>query len=325
MVVLTVVLGAMMQFMSMLQQRYTREQRAAGVGQTGKTVMELLALDVGQAGFYPGRTTTASADIPVGSQTVVLGDATGIYVGSKLVVDRDPGPPNNKQEIVEVTAVNYTTNAITATFLKPHTAGASGVPVRLTEVPYADGVLYRNPDTVPAISSTSETLRLMGDFWGDRTLRYIEYRFTPSTLPTDCQGVLVRSDSCVPSTSLACTTTTQTPAVVVADNLCNAAGPPPGNPNPVFRYDDPFNPGTSLPVLLGPFTYVRYLTVTLIMRTPQPVEGPGGGGPRTLEMRQTFVPRNISYALRVSQDSLQELIPDRPKDSGGNYTVPVPP
>lgn len=315
------VLGAMMQFMSMLQQRYTREQRASGVGQTGKTVMELLSLDIGQGGFYPGRTTTAAASIALGLQNVVLGSADGMHVGSKLVVDKNDISSVAKEEVVEVTAVNYASNTITATFLKAHTAGASGVRVVLSEIPYPDGVLFRNPDPT-TISSTPDTLRLMGDFWGDLNLRYVEYRFTPDTTG-NCQGTLVRSDTCVPATSGGCTATNQTAAVTVADNICNDGGATPTNP--VFTYNDPYNAAATNPILLGPFTYVRYVTVHLIMRTQQPVEGPGGGAPRTMVMRQTFVPRNISYALQVAQDSLQEMIPDRPKDASGNYTVPIAP
>ena len=88
MVVLSIILGALMQFMSMFRQRYTQAQRTSGIGQTSKSVTDLLAMDIGQAGFYRGRSTTASGAVPtVGAQTVTLSNATGIYPGSVIIVD----------------------------------------------------------------------------------------------------------------------------------------------------------------------------------------------------------------------------------------------
>ena len=71
--VLSIVMGALFQFMSMMSRRYTQAQRTSGISQTGKSVMELLTMDVGQAGYYPGRNTTTSAAVTtVGAQSVTL-------------------------------------------------------------------------------------------------------------------------------------------------------------------------------------------------------------------------------------------------------------
>ena len=286
-VVLMVVMGALMQFMSMMQQRYTREKRVASANQTGKTVLELLAMDIGQAGYIPGLDTgTAATPITANTnpQNVTLLNTTGIYAGRVLIVDT-----GISREYVRVISVTGLT--VNEQFKLDH---AASVPVRASEVPYPEGILYST--AVPAISSNSNRLRIMGDLWQDASLRYVEYRYTAGA---NCTGVLVRSDSSAFAVS-------QTAAVTVAENLCNNASGTP--PTPVFSYPTP--------IPLGLFEYVDEVVVNLIMRTPQDI-GPGGG-PRTIVMQQTLTPRNVMYALRIAQDGLQDLLPIRPA------TVPVP-
>ncbi len=351
--VLTVVLGAMMQFMGMLQQRYTREQRVAGASQTGKTVMELLALDINQAGYYPGVSTTAPAAIPAlpSNQPVIVDSTTGIFQDQVLLVD-----VGVDQETVHVVSCTTTTgtqtncasggsNSITGLFKKTHTTTVP-VPIRSSEVPYPDGILSPlvmsgcPTSCVFAVSTTGSnatTLKIMGDLRGDGNLSYVEYRHTAGA---NCTGTLVRSDSSAFATA-------QTPAVTVAENLCNDSAASP--PTPLFSYTTPCRQGVApacfsyvnytaangSPCPLtgtppcpaaatctpcppgGAFMYVTSVTVNLIVRTPQPTES-GGGGARTIVMRQTFVPRNVMHAMILASEGLQNLLPVKPS------TVPVP-
>ena len=332
MVVPSIILGALMQFMSMLQQRYTQAQRTSGIGQTGKSATDLLAMDIGQAGFYRGRSTTTSGAIStVGAQTVTLGDSTGIYPGSVIIVDT-----GMDQEPVPLSAVTHSSNQVTGLFRVDH---ASGAPVRLSDVPYPEGIL--SPITLSTgttyiadtAGSNATTLKLMGDIRDDGTLRYVEYRYrsaaSSTTACTTPPCALWRSDSCVPGTATGCTITAQNAAVIVADNLMNTgtAG--------VFNYFVLCRTGTlptlayvtylnsSLTTAVTPcfsvaHSYVLGVDVNLELRTQASVER-GAGGPVTLDVQQTFVPRNIRHALEVSLDGLQRWVPDKPT------TVPLAP
>ncbi len=298
-VVLTVVLGAMTQFMSMLQLRYVRQQQVAGASQTGRTTLELLALDIGQAGYYPGVATSSSSALTAGTvlQWVAVGSVVGMYPGRVVQVGSSGDPAGI--EDVTIAEVDPSGNQFRALITANHTI--TPVPVRASEAPFPDGV---SSPTYPA----SNTLRLFGDIRGagNGTMRYIEYRYTPGAAGT-CTGRLVRSDTDVWATA-------QEPPVIVADNVCNDASAL------VFRFDTP-----SSPTVLGPFTFVTNVMVDLQVRAQQQtaagtpaVEVTGAGGTKPIPLRQTFVPRNIMYALRVANDGLMGNLPVKPP------TVPVP-
>ena len=332
--VLSIIMGAMMQFMSMLQRRYTQAQRTSGIGQTSKSVTDLLAMDIGQAGYYRGRSTTNSAIIAVGTQTVTLADSTGIYPGSVLIVDT-----GMDQEPVPLSAVTHSSNQVTGLFRVDH---ATGVPVRLSDVPYPEGVLApvtRDPSTGDTIANTAgsnaTTLKMMGDFRDDGTLRYVEYRYRSATSSTTACSTppcaLWRSDSCVPGTATGCTITTQNAAVLVADNIMNPVATGVFNyfvlcragafPNPALTYvtylNSSFTTGVSPCASVAHF-YVLGVEVNLELRTQASVER-GAGGPVAIDVQQTFVPRNIRHALEVSLDGLQRWVPEKPT------TVPLAP
>ena len=324
-VVLSIILGALMQFMSMLQQRYTQAQRTSGIGQTSKSTTDLLAMDIGQAGVYRGRSTTNTATIAIGTQTVTLADSTGIFPGSVIIVDT-----GMDQEPVPLSAVTHSSNQVTGLFRVDH---AITRPVRLSDVPYPEGILApvtRDPATgnliVNTVGSNATTLKLMGDFRDDGTLRYVEYRYRAATSSTTActtpPCALWRSDSCVPGTATGCTITTQNAAVMVADNLMNT--PTAGVFNyfllcrtgtlPTLAYVTYLN--TSYATAVTPCAsvahfYVLGVAVNLQLRTQASVER-GAGGTTTIEVRQTFAPRNIRHALEVSLDGLQRWVPDKP-------------
>ena len=317
-VVLSIILGALMQFMSMLQQRYTQAQRTSGIGQTGKSVTDMLAMDIGQAGFYRGRSTTNNAAIAIGTQTVTLADSTGIFPGSVLIVDT-----GMDQEPVPLSAVTHSSNQVTGLFRVDHAATS---PVRLSDVPYPEGILApvtRDLSTGNTIANTTgsnaTTLKLMGDFRDDGTLRYVEYRYRSATSSTTActtpPCALWRSNSCVPGTATTCTITTQNAAVIVADNLMNTPTAGVFNyfvlcrlgalPSPALAYvaylNSSFIPQTTpTPCASVAHFYVLGVEVNLQLRTQASVER-GAGGTTTVEVRQTFVPRNIRHALEAER------------------------
>ncbi len=343
--ILTVLMGAMMTFMGMLQQRYTQQQRSAGMGQTGKTAMELLSIDVGQAGFFTGRTATASAPVAtIGTATPVVLDggtfANGIYQGSVLVAD-----VGRDSEAVRVVSVDHGTNTVQAVFKMTHLTAP--VMFRLSEVPYSSGILPPVTDSggtfaVATTGSNANTLKVMGDFRGDRTLRYVEYRYASATSATTActtatlPCALWRSDTCIPGTDTAanCSNTTQNAAVLVADNVMNdpATGvfqyfvmcrQRSGQTLPTLAYVTYVNSNLAVANTPCPSTtdfFVTAVQATMNLRTQQSsVAERGSGGPVNITMRQTFAARNVMHALRMAQDGLQELLPVPPS------TVPLAP
>jgi len=300
--VLSIIMGALMSFISTMQRRYTSEAKVASVNQVGKTGMDLMAMDVGQAGFPPGvNTTTTQAITPNNTaQTVTLASTVGVYVGRTLLVDN--GMSN--QESVTVNACTSTvtgtgctsgsSNSVTAVFKKGH---VNGVPVRASSMPYPQGILF---STSGGVTSNCNSLKILGDLRGDGSLRYVEYLYTPFS--GDTPGKLERSDTSAFSS-------TENPKIIVVDNLWDSA---------LFNYKVFANSCSGVPACVScttegsSFTYVTQVGVTMTMRTTAAVER-GAGGTRTIIFRQQyFTPRNVIYAINLANDGLQTVLPLAP-------------
>lgn len=343
--ILSVILGVMMMFMGRLQERYVAEQRVSGVNETGKTAMELLALDIGQAGF-PGIVSTTTTQAVTGSNSAVgvtLGNMNGIYPGRVLTVDTGSNSESVRVISCGTTAATsnictpgQASNSVNGVFKITH---ASNVPVGGSMNPLPEGILFDLTDTstttpCPSFTSNQRCLRIIGDLRGDGTLRYIEYRFTADVnAPTTCTGRLVRSDSDAYASI-------QSPEVTIADNLCNTSTVG------VFTYTTPCQTGVTAPTyvifnktdgtpgtapcpppgtysyrdMLGnlitrTFCYITNIGVTLTMRTQAAVErGAGAGGARTIVFKeQYFSPRNVVDALILDDEGLQTLLPVAPR------------
>jgi len=273
--ILTVIMGAMFTFLSKLQQRYNTTSRQATMNQMGRTAFELLAIDLGQAG-YPGEVNTITAQAITGTnsnQTVNVASTSGMFVNRVVLVDTGAN-----QEAVRI--VSKTSTSITGLFKASH---ADGVPITASMNPYSQGVL-----NTTTYSSTSSTLRVMGDLLADGSLRYIEYRFTAGA---NCTGTLERSDTDAFAT-------TQKAAVTVAERICNTAT------QGVFSY-------VPLPTTLGQFVFVTDLTVSMTMQTQTNIERSAGGASQ-VTVKQTYSPRNVNFAFLLSKDGLQTILPVAP-------------
>jgi prepilin-type N-terminal cleavage/methylation domain-containing protein len=300
--VLSIIMGALMSFISTMQRRYTSEAKVASVNQTGKTGMDLLAMDVGQAGFPPTVNTTTTQAITAGNtaQTVTLASTVGVYVGRVLLVDN--GMSN--QESVAVSACTSTatgtgctsgsSNSVTGVFKKGH---LTGVPVRASSMPYPQGILF---STSGGATSSCNTLKILGDLRGDGSLRYVEYLYTPFS--GDTPGKLERSDT-------SAFASTENPKIIAVDNLWDST---------LFNYKVFANSCSGVPACVScttegsSFTYVTQVGVTMTMRTAAAVER-GAGGTRTIVFRQQyFTPRNVIYAINLANDGLQTVLPLAP-------------
>jgi prepilin-type N-terminal cleavage/methylation domain-containing protein len=306
--VLTIIMGALMTFISTMQRRYTSEAKVASINQVGKTGMDLLAIDVGQAGFPPlVDTTTTQAITAAGTaQTVTLASTVGVYVGRVLLVDF--GMSN--QESVTVSActstvadtgcASGTSNSVTGVFKKGH---VNGRPVRASSMPYPHGIIFDvahfgAPATIPG--SDCNKLEILGDLRGDGSLRYVEYLYTPFS--GDTPGKLERSDT-------SAFKDTENPKIIVVDNLWD---------NSLFNYKVFAKSCSGVPACVSctpegsSFTYVTQVGVTMTMRTAAAVER-GAGGTRTIIFRQQyFTPRNVIYAINLANDGLQTVLPLAP-------------
>jgi prepilin-type N-terminal cleavage/methylation domain-containing protein len=335
--VLSIIMGALMSFISTMQRRYTSEAKVASVNQVGKTGMDLLAIDVGQAGFPPLVDTTTAQAITASNnaQTVTLASTVGIHAplagcepdaatqllckanptlaiccaGRTVLVDVGTG----NQESVTVSACTATpavidrtgclpgsSNTITGVFKKGH---ANGVPVRASSMPYPQGIIFdvahfSAPATIPG--SNCNRLEILGDLRGDGSLRYVEYLYTPFS--GDTPGKLERSDT-------SAFKDTESPKIIVVDNLWDST---------LFNYKVFARSCTGVPACVSctpegsSFTYVTQVGVTMTMRTAAAVER-GAGGTRTIIFRQQyFTPRNVIYAINLANDGLQTVLPMAP-------------
>jgi len=305
--VLSIIMGALMSFISTMQRRYTSESKVASISQVGKTGMDLLAMDVGQAGFPPlvDTTTTQAITASGTEQTVTLASTVGVYVGRVLLVDFGM----SSQEAVAVKACTSTatdtgctsgsSNSVTGVFKKGH---ANGVPVRASSMPYPQGIIFDVAHFTDPLKPGSDCNRLeiLGDLRGDGSLRYVEYLYTPFS--GDTPGKLERSDTSAFSS-------TENPKIIAVDNLWDSA---------LFNYKVFAKSCTGVPSCVScttessSFTYVTQVGVTMTMRTAAAVER-GAGGTRTIIFRQQyFTPRNVIYAINLANDGLQTVLPLAP-------------
>jgi hypothetical protein len=138
---------------------WNRTQMHSGV----RGATELLQQEVGQAGLValPG-VVTLTAPVSMGTQTVGVSSAAGLFVGEQLAIDAGPN-----QETVALTAVDAGGNQVTATFLTSHASGAAVTAVG----GFASGIVPASMTN----GSTAGVLKLYGDVNGDGHMVYVEY------------------------------------------------------------------------------------------------------------------------------------------------------
>jgi prepilin-type N-terminal cleavage/methylation domain-containing protein len=212
-----------------------RSEMHAGV----RNATELLQQEVGQAGriTLPG-TVTLSAPVAIGTATVVVTSVSDMFVNELLTIDT-----GDKQETVAVTAINTTTNAITAFFVAAHGAGT---PVAVSGG-FSAGVV---PTTLPN-GSTGSVLKIFGDINDNGSMVYVEYQCDTAG------GNLYRRSMAFNAVSK--------PAITPDQSLLNNVVANPDASN-CFTYEQKIVSGTA---------YVVDVAITLTVQTPDkdPVTG----------------------------------------------------
>jgi len=201
---------------------------------------ELLQQEIGQAGGIgvPTQDITLGAAITAAGTTIATlsptGAASGMFVGQQVVIDA-----GDNEETVTLTAVDTTTDAITANFNNTH---ASGAPVKIQGA-FATGVV----PTTATNGSTGNVLKLYGDLNDDGNMLYVEYVCNTGT--SGNAGNLYRNAMPISATLKPALT----PAMVLLPNII-------ANPDgsPCFTYQQK---------TVGTNTYVVNVAVTLTVQT----------------------------------------------------------
>ncbi len=253
---------------------WNRTQMHSGI----RGATEVLQQEVGQAGRIAlPNTLKFSGGVGTGSQTVALAcnpscvtgttAISGVFVNELLTVDAGctdtANPCTSAQEVVQVTAVDSSTNSITATFANAHAVNApvqvfggfsSGViPPLVAPSTYAPS----SPASTFANGSTGDKLKLFGDINADGNMVYIEYSVSPSCIcsntcsPTSTTGNLYRNSMAYDAGSKTAPTTSQ---VLLGNVAANPGG------TTCFSYQTAIVNGT---------VFVLDVAVTLTVQTQQ--------------------------------------------------------
>jgi Tfp pilus assembly protein PilW len=161
------IMGAAVSLFSVGAKQQASEQNSVDSNQEVRAGMEIMTLEIAQAGSHGDRATLSSGTVGAdasAAQSLAVDSSVGFNVGDYIEVDT-----GTSRESVKITAV--TTGHISAIYRKAH---GSGIPVRLFALPYQTGVI--KPSGVGANASTDvTTLKFYGDVNGDGNLAYVEY------------------------------------------------------------------------------------------------------------------------------------------------------
>jgi type II secretory pathway pseudopilin PulG len=173
MAILIPIMGAAIGMFSVGANQQASEQSSVDANQEARSALEMMAVEIAQAGSNRDRTTTLAGNISspnsAVAQAVSVASSTGIVPGDWIEV----GTGLNG-ESVRVTAVG--TNSISGAFRLTH---SSGDPVRLFAFPFVDGVVRPTGMTANS-SATTTAIRFFGDIntnstGADSEIQFIEY------------------------------------------------------------------------------------------------------------------------------------------------------
>jgi len=148
---------------------YSAEQRTAQMNEDARMAVEVMSLEIAQAGARKDAVTTAPAAITSSpaAQTVIVASSNGFYAGDSVTVE----PGGVAQEDVVLTAAG--TNTISGIFLRSHIATTT---ISLFALPYMTGIVPP-AGMLPNTSAAATALKFFGDFYDDGNLYYLEYAY----------------------------------------------------------------------------------------------------------------------------------------------------
>jgi prepilin-type N-terminal cleavage/methylation domain-containing protein len=191
-VIITVLMAIVFQFLNANQQRYRSQQLLAEVSQGGRSAFEVITQELNQAGYNPpfltNKTVGGGSAVNPGVNLIsfpIGGGSTpatkGIFYGTRLVIGNNcTGTPAvcDQEEVVVNQDTTVATTGMTATSVpliitNPH---AAGEPIFSRNFPYPDGILYANYTVGTGLAVADNKLRFFGDIMDTGDLYYGEYR-----------------------------------------------------------------------------------------------------------------------------------------------------
>lgn len=333
--IITVLMSAVFQFLRFTQQRYRGDQLLAERNQGARSALELMTQELQQAGqnpnFSPQKTLTAAASPTGGIVNISVNNTTGIIYGNLVEIGSSAGDPN--REIVEVkgdSTHSITSNSFPAIITMSH---ASGQPVFSRSLPFPNGILYSASAVGTDQSVTVNVIQYFGDIDGNGTLRYGEYKLvdtgstsslkcTTASGPQNCHLLQVnRFITSILNPNIPANKSTSGSAFSpLADNILGYA-----DGTGVFRNPDQkpiiqLNYDTFGNLTYGFTTYVRSVDVDLTLQTVD--KDPEVNEFRTIRMKSHMVPTNINYAWGITLLGGSPDLPFQPKDPAG-HTLPI--
>ena len=147
---------------------YGGEQRTAQMNGEARTALDIMAMEIAQAGARSDFNTTINAAMvgSAASQDVFVTSSTGFQPGDSVTVDAGVD-----QETVQLTAVGA--GSVSGIFLKSH---APDAPIRFYAMPYITGIVPP-AGLAPNTSMPTTALSFYGDFYGDGNVYYVEYSY----------------------------------------------------------------------------------------------------------------------------------------------------
>ena len=337
-IIITVLMSAVFQFLRFNQQRYRGDQLLAERNQGARSALELMTLELQQAGHNPNlsttRSLTAAATQTGGIVDISVNSTAGIFYGNLVEIGSNAADSN--REVVQVTGDG--THTITSTTFPAiiTLSHASGQAVFTRSLPFPNGILYNAAAVGTGQTVNVNLIQYFGDIEGNGSLRYGEYKLaelvpprtstlqctTPSG-PQNCH-ILELSRFITPimnpniPANKSATSDTFSP---LADNILAF---PDGtgvffNPDqkPIFK----LNYDTFGNLTYGFTTYVRSVDIDLTMQTVD--KDPEVNEFRTIRMRSHIVPTNINYAWGITLLGGSPDLPFKPTDPAG-HTLPIP-
>jgi type II secretory pathway pseudopilin PulG len=334
--IITVLMAAVFQFLRFNQQRYRGDQLLAERNQGARSALELMTLELQQAGHNPNRIAnkTLQANIaPTGTLVNIdVADTSGIFYGNLVEIGASDADPNWET----VTVGSDGTHAITSTtfpaiITMSHT---SGQPVFTRSLPFPNGILYTASAAGAGQSVVVNNIQYYGDIHGNGTVSYGEYKLvdTGTTTTIKCTSAsgqvpchlltLNRFLTLILNPNIPASKAASGDAFSpLADNILGL--PDAGG---VFRNPDQkpiiqLNYDTFGNLTYGFTTYVRAVDVDITMQTTD--KDPEVADYRTIRMKSHIVPTNINYAWGITLLGGSPELPFRPTDPGG-HTLPIP-
>ncbi len=334
--IITILMSAVFQFLRFNQQRYRGDQLLAERNQGARSALELMTQELQQAGHNPNFTTnktlTAAVASTGGLVDVPVSNTTGIFYGNLIEIGSSSTDPD--RETVEVKG--DTTHAISSTSFPAiiTMSHASGQPVFSRSLPFPNGILYNAAAVGTNQSVNVNTIQYYGDIEGNGTLRYGEYKLEDTGVTSTLQCTTASGTANCHLLQLSRFITpilnpnipahksdTSDSFSPLADNILAY---PDGtgvflNPDqrPIFK----LNYDTFGNLTYGFTTYVRSVDVDITMQTVD--KDPEVNEFRTIRMRSHIVPTNINYAWGITLLGGSPDLPFKPVDPAGN-TLPIP-